>query len=44
MLSVGGQGSKVVNAGSESKSEERTRLTSKGFGMISLMTMPRVPT
>ena len=44
MLSVGGQGSKVVNGGSESKSEERTRLTSKGFGMISLMTMPRVPT
>ena len=32
----------MVNGGSQSKSEERTHL--KGFGMMSLMTMPRVPT
>ena len=32
---VGGRGSKVVNGGNKSKSEERTRFTSKGFGMMS---------
>ena len=46
---VWGWGSKVVNGGSKSKSKERnyaemTCLTSKEFGMMLLMTMPRVPT
>ena len=41
---VGGRGSKVVDGGSKSKSEERTRFTSKVFEMMSLMTMSRVPT
>ena len=46
---MGGRGSKVVNGGSKSKSKEgnyaaRTCLTSKEFGMMLLMTMPRVST
>ena len=41
---VGGRGSKVVDEGSKSKSKESTHFTSKGFGMMSLMTMSRVPT
>ena len=41
---MGGRGSKVVDEGSKSKSKESTHFTSKGFGMMSLMTMSRVPT
>ena len=46
---MGGQGSKVVNGGSKSNSKEgnymeRTCLTSKEFGIMLLMMMPRVHT
>ena len=46
---MGGRGSKVVNRGNKSNSEEgnfmeKTCLTSKEFGMMLLMKMPRVPT
>ena len=46
---VGEQGSKVVNGGSKSNSDEgnymkMTCLTNKEFGMMLLMTMPRVST
>ena len=46
---MGGQGSKVVNGGRKSNSEEgnyteRTCLTSKEFGMMLLMKISRIPT